>query len=593
MKPPRARQVPHLRSGSAGLAARREPTLAPLDGYVRVSRVGGRSGERFISPDVQEEQIRAYARARGHAIETVFCELDRSGTTLDRPLLQTALTRIESGQSGGLIVARLDRFARTALEALEAIGRIQHVGGEFISVEDGLDSSTAFGKAMMTILLALAELEIGRVRENWRSAQTHAVLRGVHVTGAPPFGYQRDTHGRLQPIKEQTQALHDAFVQRGFGALPGQIVASLRDAGARDRDGKPVSLRRANYLLRNPVYIGEARCGEQINPTAHPPIVSHSIWIAAQDPRTRPSFNRNVKTLLAGLTRCSSCGAPLKRRRLTRRNSAWHAQADYAYFCWHRQGQPRCPGRTCVANNILEPFVVKAFFRWLGRLDRTDSRPGASRQRRSASRLGRFQLCARPCLLRTRQRPPNRETGKRAGLAQTRRDRPARTRARTPRLRDRAAPMAGPDRHRTTPTARSRSGHDHSRGRRRLPGQDANTHPLRRRPAPSCLRAAYGRNTLRAGGGGVDLRDLRAAGIETGRLHESRQLGLPAGGGDEVEPGDPVVPVLASALCRLIRAAARSCAPSCASARLCQPASDPGIQRIAAPAAAAASAWGA
>jgi len=187
---------------------------------------------------VQEEQIRAYALARGRAIETVYCELDRSGTTLDRTLLQQALARIESGQSGGLIVARLDRFARTALEALEAISHIQQAGGEFISVEDGLDSSTPFGKAMMTILLALAELEVGRVRENWHFAQAHAVLRGVHVSGQPPFGYRWDTHGRLQPIPEQMPALRAAYIQRGFGALLGEIVESLRLAGVRDKDGK-------------------------------------------------------------------------------------------------------------------------------------------------------------------------------------------------------------------------------------------------------------------------------------------------------------------------------------------------------------------
>ena len=33
-----------------------------LDGYIRVSRVGGREGESFISPEVQREQIETWAR---------------------------------------------------------------------------------------------------------------------------------------------------------------------------------------------------------------------------------------------------------------------------------------------------------------------------------------------------------------------------------------------------------------------------------------------------------------------------------------------------------------------------------------------------
>ena len=346
-----------------------------LDGYVRVSRVNGRSGERFISPDVQEEQIRAYACARGRTVAIVFRELDRSGTTFERALLQEALQRIEAGESGGLIVARLDRFARTALEALEAIARIHQAGAEFVSVEDGLDSSTPFGKVMMTILLALAELEVGRVKENWRLAQAHAVLRGVHVTGRLPLGYRRDSSGRLAPIPSEAALLRQAFAQRGFGFLPGEIVDYLHRGGLASHHGgeAAVSLRAVNYLLRNPVYTGEARCGDYINPTAHPPIVSRSLWLAAQDPRTRTSFNRSATTLLAGLVRCSSCSAPLKRRRLTSRNPAWTAEAQYAYFCWQRQAQPRCTARACIANDILEPFVIEAFFAWLEALDRTEA----------------------------------------------------------------------------------------------------------------------------------------------------------------------------------------------------------------------------
>lgn len=366
--PTRARSAPQEQATAAG--------RAPVDGYVRVSRINGRAGERFISPDVQEEQIRAYARARGLTIATVFCELDRSGATLQRELLQTALKRIESGQSGGLIVARLDRFARTALEALEAIARIQRAGGDFVSVEDGLDSSTPFGKAMMTILLALAELKLGRVKDNWRDAQAHAVQRGIHVTGRLPLGYQRDPDGRLLPIPALAPALRAAFVQRGFGALPGQIVEELRRAGVgADHAGKTlVTLRAANYALRNPVYTGEARCGDLINPTAHPPIVDRSLWLAAQHPRTRTSFNRNAQTLLAGLVRCGSCGGPLKRRKLTSRNPAWTPEGAYAYYCWQRERQPRCTFRTCIANDILEPFTVKAFFSWLEKLDRPTAR---------------------------------------------------------------------------------------------------------------------------------------------------------------------------------------------------------------------------
>lgn len=80
-----------------------------IDGYVRVSQVRGRAGERFISPLEQRAQIEGWARLHGAVVGEVFEELDESGARADRPLLELALQRIETGTSHGLVVARLDR----------------------------------------------------------------------------------------------------------------------------------------------------------------------------------------------------------------------------------------------------------------------------------------------------------------------------------------------------------------------------------------------------------------------------------------------------------------------------------------------------
>jgi hypothetical protein len=50
-----------------------------LDGYVRVSQVRGRAGERFISPAVPRDQIEGWVRLRGARLGEVFEELDESG----------------------------------------------------------------------------------------------------------------------------------------------------------------------------------------------------------------------------------------------------------------------------------------------------------------------------------------------------------------------------------------------------------------------------------------------------------------------------------------------------------------------------------
>jgi DNA invertase Pin-like site-specific DNA recombinase len=80
----------------------------PLDIYVRVSRVGGREGDCFISTELQEEKCRALAQARGLDVGQVFIDLDRSGGKMDRPEFKKVLARIEGQVSGGVIVARID-----------------------------------------------------------------------------------------------------------------------------------------------------------------------------------------------------------------------------------------------------------------------------------------------------------------------------------------------------------------------------------------------------------------------------------------------------------------------------------------------------
>jgi DNA invertase Pin-like site-specific DNA recombinase len=96
-----------------------------VDGYVRVSQVRGREGERFMSPTLQREQIFGWAASHAVQIGELFEELDQSGARRNRPQLERALRRIEAGESGGLVVATTDRFGRSALHGLLAIERIR------------------------------------------------------------------------------------------------------------------------------------------------------------------------------------------------------------------------------------------------------------------------------------------------------------------------------------------------------------------------------------------------------------------------------------------------------------------------------------
>src|ERR671936_2625304 len=159
----------------------KRPMAQTADGYIRVSRRGGREGESFIAPEVQRKKIADWAKL--HEVEIVHWweELDQSGAKLERPLFQEALARCERGETGGIVVARLDRFARSAVDALGSIRRLNEAGARLVSVEDGFDGSTPMGRFAIGILTLIAELELERIRDSWDSAVSAAVKRGVHI----------------------------------------------------------------------------------------------------------------------------------------------------------------------------------------------------------------------------------------------------------------------------------------------------------------------------------------------------------------------------------------------------------------------------
>src|SRR5947208_769656 len=240
------------------------------DGYIRVSRRGGREGESFISPEVQRKKIAAWAKL--HEVEVVawWEEIDQSGAKLERPLFQQALERCERGESGGIIVARLDRFARSAVDALTSIRRLTDAGARLVSVEDNFDGSTPMGRFAIGILTLIAELELERIKENWSSAVREAVGRGVHISATPPVGYRRDESGRLVRDEPAASAVAEVFRRRATGTSYTDLTAYLESQGVYPLNGNPCWSRMSlPGILKNPVYLGQARSGAIVKEGAH------------------------------------------------------------------------------------------------------------------------------------------------------------------------------------------------------------------------------------------------------------------------------------------------------------------------------------
>jgi DNA invertase Pin-like site-specific DNA recombinase len=325
-----------------------------IDGYVRVSQVRGRHGDRFLSPAVQREQIEGWIAARGAQIGQLFEELDVSGARVNRPGLEQAIRRIECGASDGLVVAKLDRFGRSLTQSLAAIQRIQSAGGIFVSVQDGLDLATDTGRLIVRIMLSMAEWELDRIRDGWRAARSRAVARGVHMGGRAPTGYQHDDARRLRPHPDYAAYITELFARRAQRETLERLAAFLSQNGVPSAySAGPWTAAGVRVVLSNRVYLGELHSGEFILEGAHAPLTDAVTWQIAQSVRPRVRSRHGRPALLNGLVLCGSC------RRLMQTHSVGRSGlARRVYVC----RRDDCVARVHINGAVLEPYVEACFF---------------------------------------------------------------------------------------------------------------------------------------------------------------------------------------------------------------------------------------
>jgi site-specific DNA recombinase len=333
--------------------------LVNLDGYCRVSQVRDREGESFISPELQRKQIEDWAKLHGHVIDAWHTDLDQSGGKMDRPGFVEMMGRVESGQTQGVVVAKLDRFARSLPGALEAIKFLDERSAVFVSVAEGIDPSTSAGKMMRNLLLVLAEFELDRIRDNWHAAISNAIVeRGVQPTVAP-FGYRKDEHKRFVVDPNEGPYVREIFRRRLDGHTWASIARWLNDEGIKPRQSPQWTGGTVKQLTRREVYTGTIAKGAIRNEKAHVPLVSRADFLMVRELFAKsveaPSTTRNV---LNGIIRCAGCSRLMSGRGYKRRGAPRVIQ----YQCKVNHTAGTCPAPANVNESVILPHVEAAFF---------------------------------------------------------------------------------------------------------------------------------------------------------------------------------------------------------------------------------------
>ena len=153
-------------------------TATRVLGYLRVST--GEQAESGAGLDAQRATIQAEADRRGWHVEYVV-DAGTSGATLSRPALVEALGRLEGGDVGILVAAKLDRVSRSVADFAGLLDRSRKAHWSLVLLDLGVDTSTPSGELVANMIAASAQYERRLISQRTTEALAAKKAQGVRL----------------------------------------------------------------------------------------------------------------------------------------------------------------------------------------------------------------------------------------------------------------------------------------------------------------------------------------------------------------------------------------------------------------------------
>jgi len=249
--------------------------------YTRVSTEDQATGG--FSLEAQLEKLRAYSGLKEWRIVGEYIEEGESGRTTKRPKYQKMFEDIDKWD--GILVMKMDRIHRNVINCLKMMEDLDKKEREFVSFTENIDTSTAMGRAMMSITLVFAQLESEQIGERtFIGMKQKAKNPNSGFMGHRPcFGYRTvkeivtDKHGNsktkshLEPIPEELTVIKKAYELYNEGHSMPQICKILNRKYAS-----------VHYWLKNPIYVGYYKWHNIMKKADVTPVISSTLWDLVQ-----------------------------------------------------------------------------------------------------------------------------------------------------------------------------------------------------------------------------------------------------------------------------------------------------------------------
>jgi len=210
--------------------------------YIRVST--REQADEGVSLAAQRLKVEAYATFKGlNLVDVVVDAAVSAGKPLaTRPGGARLLAAVATGEAEAVIACKLDRLFRDAADCLTVTRTWDGAGVALHLLDMGIDTSTAMGRAFLTMAAAFAELERNVIGERTRDGLAQ-VQRAGGTLGAEALGWERgeeiDADGRrvCREVEGELAAVGRIVELRAAGATYQAIADDLTAAGIPTKRG--------------------------------------------------------------------------------------------------------------------------------------------------------------------------------------------------------------------------------------------------------------------------------------------------------------------------------------------------------------------
>ena len=175
------------------------------------------------SVDMQLLDLRRYCEQRGFDVYKEYSDEGISGTKDRRPALDELMADARKRKFDAVLCWRFDRFARSTKHLITALEEFRHLGIEFISYQENIDTSSPLGKAIFTIVSAIAELERSIIVERVKAGIRRAKENGKRLGRPKRLNLNVEELGKMRD-----QGLSFKKIGERVNACPATIYQILR-----------------------------------------------------------------------------------------------------------------------------------------------------------------------------------------------------------------------------------------------------------------------------------------------------------------------------------------------------------------------------